>query len=379
MTRICHLFESQAPDETIAASHQLVERLSTERYDHRFIALDGGTAERFDSRAAGNARKIHRIPRRFRLDVTTGPRLRRFLLEHPVDLLHAWGLDAMTIAAGALRGITPIVATLTNPSEDRQWSRWFQAVEMQGTMAIATPSGIVQRRAIEAGIDPENTVVIRPGVDFHALGEAKRLTTRESLGLPDDARVLLTLQAPTRDGGHYHAAWAAAILRQMFGDLRIIIPGVSREQRRIRRFADSLPIDDLFTFTGHERPLAELLAVADLVIVAAVNDIPSTPLAWAMAAGVPIVGSAVPAVTEFIADRSNGLLCKPGLPILLAKRIRTALDDPRQTARLADAARSQAFEVFSMRRCADQYDNFFENVLAGRPPGEKISDAAMKS
>jgi glycosyltransferase involved in cell wall biosynthesis len=146
----------------------------------------------------------------------------------------------------------------------------------------------------------------------------------------------------------------------------------------LKRFADSLNIDGLFTFTDQRHAFGDLLAVADLVVVAAVDDVPAVPLGWAMAAGRPIVGSAVPAVTEFIADRSNGLLCKPGQPVLLAARIRTALNDPRLSARLADTARSQAFEVFSMRRNADQYRLFYENILADRSPGENIRDTAIK-
>ncbi len=378
MIQVVHLFGPDTPDEAVAAAHQLVLRLPENRVRHTFVSLDGA----LERRVAGDADDgldVHVIPRRFRFDLSVGPRLRRFVASRTADLIHAWELDAATTAAGALAGLAPLVATLTTPPSGGRWSRWFQAVGSGGVPPIACPAGIVRRRAIEAGVKPDNCAVIRPGVDFHAVAEAKRLVTRAALSIPDDVPVLLTLPTPTEAGGHFHGAWAAAILRHLFDGLRFVVPGVSDEQQRLRRFAAQLGIEQLYLFPERRQPFESLLAVADVVVVPAVDDAPTTPLAWAMAAGVPIVGSAVPAVTELIADRSNGLLCKPGLPIALAMRIRAALEDRDLTRRLAEAARGQAFEVFSMRRSADQYHRFYENVLAGKPPAEGIADAAMRS
>ena len=371
--RILHLFDGTTPDEGLAAARELVVRLDGDRFDHQFAALDGAVA----GRCKLNGTPLHRVPRRFSHDPTVGPRLRRLVTQCDVDLLHAWGLDATITAASALPDAAPTVSTLMSPPAGPKWSRWFRAVGAAAPAAIACSAGLIHRRLIEGGVPPERCVVIRPGVDFNAIRQAKRSTTRAGLGLPADGPVLLTLPPPTRSGGHYFATWAAVVLMQRDDSLRLIVPGVSTEQRRLQRLLRSLRLLHRALFTRRTHAFATLLAVADLVVVAAVDDIATTPLAWAMAAGIPIVGTAVPSVTEFIADRHTGLLCKPEQPALLASRIRDALADRPLVAKVTDVARAQAFEVFSTRRMLDQYRQLYENVLSGEKPAHRITDAAL--
>ena len=103
----------------------------------------------------------------------------------------------------------------------------------------------------------------------------------------------------------------------------------------------------------------------------------ATRLPWAMAAGVPIVASAVHCVTEMLADRHNAWLCKAGEPRLAARRILTALETPGQARELAALARTQAYEVFSRQRMIRQYEIAYENLIAGRSIASGIDDAAM--
>jgi len=75
----------------------------------------------------------------------------------------------------------------------------------------------------------------------------------------------------------------------------------------------------------------------------------------AMAAGVPIVASAVGGVTEVIEDGLTGLLVPPGAPDVLAGRLRELLLDRRRGQALAARARECAgeFELDEMLRRLD--------------------------
>ena len=65
---------------------------------------------------------------------------------------------------------------------------------------------------------------------------------------------------PTREGGHFYAVWAAAILHQIWPDARLIVPGVSREQRRLHRLIDGIYCPDIYRLTADRYEPIELLA-----------------------------------------------------------------------------------------------------------------------
>jgi glycosyltransferase involved in cell wall biosynthesis len=221
------------------------------------------------------------------------------------------------------------------------------------------------------------TAVIRPGVDLAELRWAREAMSREVLGLPPTGRVLLVPSPASRVGGQYYAAWAVAILHHIWPDARLIVPGLSREQRRIGRMIESIGAGHVYALPGERYSPAQLLAVADALIVPALGDIPTGWIPWAMAAGVPVIGSAVPCVTEFIADRRNGFLCPPGEPHTLAVRIRTAFESPEVMAACVQTARHEAYETFRTEQCVREFLKVIDNLAARRPALVGVQDAAI--
>ena len=122
---------------------------------------------------------------------------------------------------------------------------------------------------------------------------------------------------------------------------------------------------------------AELLSCADIFLAPAVEDICTEPIAQAMAAGVAVVASAVRSIAELVADKSNGLLVKPGEPRALAARLLAAIEDEPLRRKVADLARGQAYEVFGVRAFVENYERLYANVVANGAPGEGIADSAM--
>lgn len=269
--------------------------------------------------------------------------------------LYAWGADAVSAVMGwAARPATTLV--VADPAEVTRTAKWYRSGHGQATsVKLVATSELIRRRLVEAGIAADAVEVIRPGVDFGAIRQANGSAVREELALEPAHKVLLTPGQPSLPGGQYIGMWAAALLARIWPEVHMIVPGRSREQERLRRFARDTNLESMFRFTGDRFAPAELIASSDMMICAATGDIPTDWLAWAMAGGVPIVGSALDAVAELIEDRHNGLLCRPGEPHTLAIRLREAFEDQREMARLADVARGQAFEVFAAQKCVDAH------------------------
>lgn len=281
--------------------------------------------------------------------------LRRAMERHYSGEIHAWGGRA----AAAVRAVCPdrlrIVVTISDPADADRLREWWPLRWTGAAPCVICTSERVRQRLVSSGLPREATVVIRPGVDADESGQPQQRVTRSDLGLPATAKVLLTASPPTREGGQYYAAWATAIVHQIRPDTRLIVPGVSREASRLGRLFDSIYCPEVFVPVGDRYSAAELLAISDALLFAPLGDVPTGWLAMAMAAGVPVIGTAVPSVTELITDGETGFLCEPGQPHRLAIAIREALESGDEAGRRAEAARKLAEQWFNPVRSAAEY------------------------
>ncbi len=402
--RLTHVLDEATPEDGVRLLSLLLRLMPAGQIDQRVIVV----GREPPMLRVPEGIELTRVGKRFDSAMVSAPDLQRAMRAQRPDVVHTFGAAAAA-AAGTVRaafGGAPVVTTICDPNEAGPSSRWWRSMGgVSGTVDILCPSGIVQRKLVESGIPIEATAVIRPGVDFGEIRRAKETRelriaadpnprrqsgaerhglspphSREGYGYASQSAispVLLTASPPSREGGQYFAVWAMAILHQLWPEARLIVPGASREQQRLRRLIEQVYCPQVYVLTGDRYSPAELLAVSDALVVPAIGDISTGWLAWAMAASVPIIGSAVPAVAEFIADKHNGFLCKPGEPHTLAIRIRTVLESPEMFRPCVETARSQAYDVFRAQRCVDEYLKVFRNLLRGDRAISNVQDAAI--
>jgi glycosyltransferase involved in cell wall biosynthesis len=305
--------------------------------------------------------------------VVEAARLHRSLNAAEVDVVHAWSLAAAQTAVLA-RGTArrpPVVMTCWDPYLSQRDARWVALLERTGQVTVLCHAQHVQRRWLEHGLTAARSAVVRPGVDFGQLNRHRRdPAVASALGLKRGQRVVLLPPSASPRGGHLFGLWVATAAQYLHPELRLLIPGSSPEADRVRRRAQRLPNAACVHMTGEDFGYETLLNWADAVLVPASEDISTTPLAWAMAAGVPIVACATYATSELLASGVNSLLVKPGEPMVMARKLLSALGEDREARRLGEVARGQAFEAFSMTRYVEQVRKAWDDLAAGRPVGE---------
>ncbi len=357
---ILHLIDATAAERVQTLLPALIGRLSLRGCE----PVVGATDARATRRAALLDLPVQQFPVRMGIPALAAAAIRRCIRRKEISLIHAWGGEAAGVAQAAVDSAMPLLVTLPGSSGERT-AKWRRLLAEGRKCVVVCESEPARQRLIEQGVAADGLVVIRPGVDFAAVDQARRRQVRAKIGLAGNALALLTLPPPTRAGGHYYAVWAGALLSRIHPHVRVIVPGESRELQRLRRFAASFGQPDLVLATGERYSLEELLAAADLCVVAGREDVDAAGLALAMASSVPIVASAIPAVTELLAHRHNCLLCRPSDPADLASCILRLLEDRELAACLADAARRQACQAFHLGRCVDRYLLEYERVLVG--------------
>lgn len=368
--RIVHLLAADMPASKLPVLSALLSKLN-ERHRHTVVQVGAGDCAKLPGHAAR-----HRIRAAFDIPWLAAGRVDRFVRQCGADVGHIWSSAALSWCA-ALIGKRPLLIESESPRDSARIARWT-APTTGAARGLACPTALTMRRMVEHGVDAKHCAVIRDYVDFSAINKSRSADVRGALRLDDSHRVVLLLPPVTRRGGHTTAMWATLLVHVVRDDVRLLIPGRSREALRLKRLAGSVGRMAVTRFPGDRYELPELLAASDVALYLPPEDAPVGALVWAMASGRPILASATYAVAEMLADQHNAWLCRPDDPKAAAKKLLRVIESPADSRELIDRARSQAYEIFGRQRMVTQYARAYDNLIAGVPVGEGIVDSAVK-
>jgi glycosyltransferase involved in cell wall biosynthesis/CelD/BcsL family acetyltransferase involved in cellulose biosynthesis len=119
-------------------------------------------------------------------------------------------------------------------------------------------------------------------------------------------------------------------------------------------------------FLGLRADVAEVLAAADVFVLASHTEGHPLSLMEAMAAGLPVVATAVGGVPEIVEDHKQGLLVKPHDCHGMAAAMVCLGQDPGKRLEMGRAAGWRAEEEFSATHMAEAYLQLYEHILATR-------------
>jgi glycosyltransferase involved in cell wall biosynthesis len=272
------------------------------------------------------------------------------------DILYAWGIPAL--AAATLCRHRRIVFTPDRFAGPRAL-RWIRPLSHRSGAFFISPTFTQQRLAVQTGIDPQRCRVITPGVDFGRVRRRRDPALRAALGLDENDCVLIAPGETTLQSGHDHAVWACGILNVLDARNKLLLWGRGSRAEETARLANRLRQGDMVRLAEQhlQRPIEfeELLSIADVCLVTPAGAAPTLPVAMAMAAGVPIVSTVTYMLAELLEDRHTALMVPTRSPRALVQRIMDLREDPALQAKLADTARAEAYEHFSMTRMLDAY------------------------
>jgi len=158
---------------------------------------------------------------------------------------------------------------------------------------------------------------------------------------------------------------SVTVLRR-FPDAHFDLIGAGPERDRLRARAAASGIAHAVTFAGHCDDIAARLADADVFVLPSRSEAFPNAVLEAMAAGLPIVASAVGGILELIEDGRTGLLVPPGDAAALSDRLCRVIAEPPLAARLGAAARVEAHARYSFDRMVGAFEQLYLTSLARR-------------
>jgi glycosyltransferase involved in cell wall biosynthesis len=147
---------------------------------------------------------------------------------------------------------------------------------------------------------------------FATVSEEKKSELRRQLRLDDRTRVLLCVGRLSREKGHADLIQALPKMRELAGDtpLRLILVGEGPERSRIEQLCGSLNLTDAVTLVGQQNDTGPYYGIADVFLLPSHSEGCPNVLLEAMAAGVPVVATAVGGVPEVVTHGRDALLVK---------------------------------------------------------------------
>jgi len=296
-----------------------------------------------------------------------GPhRLSVLLGGDPPDLLHAHLKHADLVGARAARRLgIPLISTLHVVEDEvtgtarlkRDLAARVRVRRAARTIAVSAALREWYLAAFPA--DPARVVTLHNGIPAPPpLARGRRREIREALGVPA-AAVLAATVALFRPGKGHEDLLAAAERLADRTDLWFVLAGAGPEEAALRRTAAGL---ERVVFAGFRDDVGDLLAAADLIVHPSHADALPTALIHGLAAGLPVVATAVGGIPEIVTPEVGELVAARD-PEALAVAVARLAADPEGRRLAGKQARGRFEDRFEGRRWARRLRSLYDEVI----------------
>lgn len=231
--------------------------------------------------------------------------------------------------------------------------------------AILTDTSLVRDDVIQNDIAPPNRVLVVPlGLDLSQFADVSgfRGVLRKHLGLAPHVRIVGMIARLVPVKGVDVFLDAAKKVVDEVGDVHFVVAGGGSLHNELVERARTLGIADHVALLGFWRDLRELYADFQMLALSSLSEGCPVAVLEGMAAGLPIVASAVGGVPDVVRDGVNGLLFPSRDAAALAAGILELLRNPERARRLAEAGRRDVFGGFTIERSAEKTDHIYDSL-----------------
>jgi glycosyltransferase involved in cell wall biosynthesis len=353
---IALMLESDGPGGAETMLIHLAEELRLRGHEVCPIGPENGEGwlgEQF--RAHGFRPEVFRL--RHPVDVRCIADLRTIFRKRNIDVVHSHEFTMAVLGAAAAKksGLPHFITLHGGTYWGKRWRRraavrWAFR-NSRGVVAVSEPYR--QTIATLLGISESRIIVVPNGIPLKS-GDGELVRTELQVTEGEVLMVAVGNLYPVK--GHRFLIEAAAKLPRELA-WKLAIAGRGEEEDRLRTLIADNDIGDRVYLLGLRSDISNLLAAADVFVMPSLSEGLPLALLEAMAAGTPIVASAVGGIPEVTGKGRGGITVPAGQAEPLSVALEHLLKNPTERARVSTEAR-RTFENSQFR--ADKMANAYE-------------------
>ena len=302
-------------------------------------------------------------------------RLAALFREQEIDLVHShnWSTFLYAVCAARLAGV-PIVIHGEHGKDDtlRHPKRVLgsRLLAMGADRVCAVSRDLAEEVVRDWKVPADRVRWIPNGVDLDAFGGDDRSEAlRGELGLTPEDRVVMNTGGFRSVKDHATLLRAFALVHRTEPRARLLLIGQgSPENPRggLDREAESLGVGAAVRFAGVRHDIPRLLRTCDVYVNSSRYEGMSNTILEAMAAGRPVVATAVGGNPDLVGDGVTGYLVPAVEPEAMARRILELLNDAAIRERMGAAGRARMEAVHSMPGMIRAYAALYSELALER-------------
>ena len=370
-SRVFFLLDSFMLGGTETQAVELARRLDPSRYQVTIGCLrrEGPLLDRLK----GSSIKVVEVGMGKGIDSPSGMlgvlRLARRLRKQRIEILHAHDLWSNLVGmAAAMLARVPVTITSQRDLSHDAWygtyrGRILRFFQGHSSIVLTNAKAIRDGLITNDGLPEQKVCVVYNGVDLEKFQSKK--SNRESLFPGSTGKKLVVLVGNMISGvkGHADLVSAATSIVKLHPETQFVLVGEGGKRSEFEAQAEAAGVKPNFLFLGRRTDVPEILACCDIAVLPSLAEgMPNAVLEY-MAAGLPVVASALGGNLEVIEDGVSGLLVPSQDPKALSQALNRLLSDDQLASRLAEAARGRVVQGFSFEHLVEEVDALYTGLL----------------
>lgn len=369
--RILHILGSARRGGTEIMTTRLVSHMSSAfQNEFCFLMKKGPIGEELEHEGF----KVYYLPLTNPWAIpTVALRLYRLLRANRYDILHLYGLKADSLGRilGKLSGHKRILGGLRSkyPSGIKKpWTLWLDRLTFGLSLGYVSNSQAAIDFLAAHGYDRRKFWLIHNGIDikpFYGRSEAEKEAIRQEYDLPLD-RLIITCVANLRSPkGHEYLIQALSELKNEGPDFLTLLVGDGLLHGKLEELVRELGLEKQVRFLGSKdrEEIPKILAITDIFVLPSLWEGLPTAIIEAMAAGCPVVATAVAGTPEVVVDCETGFLVNSRDPEALGQKMAKLLKDSQLRQEMGQAGMKRIEEHFRLEKMVRGYEALYRHLM----------------